>query len=53
MKTSPWQHSLRMISVLALLGVAVFPIYWMLVTSLTTSSELLPQPRSSCRRFRN
>ncbi len=40
MKTSPWQHSLRMISVLALLGVAVFPIYWMLVTSLTTSSEL-------------
>lgn len=40
MKTSPRQHSLRMISVLALLGVAVFPIYWMLVTSLTTSSEL-------------
>ncbi|MND20773.1 carbohydrate ABC transporter permease [Agrobacterium tumefaciens] len=40
MKASPWQHSLRMISVLALLGVAVFPIYWMLVTSLTTSSEL-------------
>ncbi|MBO0128920.1 carbohydrate ABC transporter permease [Agrobacterium sp. OT33] len=40
MKTSPWQHSLRMISVLALLGVAVFPIYWMLVTSLTTSSGL-------------
>jgi len=40
MKTSPWQHSLRMIGVLALLGVAVFPIYWMLVTSLTTSAEL-------------
>ncbi|MFK3779577.1 carbohydrate ABC transporter permease [Agrobacterium sp. NPDC089420] len=40
MKTSPWQHGLRMISVLALLGVAVFPIYWMFVTSLTTSSEL-------------
>lgn len=40
MKTSPWQHSLRMIGVLALLGVAVFPIYWMFVTSLTTSAEL-------------
>lgn len=40
MRTSPWQHSLRMIGVLALLGVAVFPIYWMFVTSLTTSAEL-------------
>lgn len=40
MTTSPWQHTLRMIGVLALLGVAVFPIYWMLVTSLTTSAEL-------------
>jgi multiple sugar transport system permease protein len=29
-----------MIGVLALLGVAVFPIYWMFVTSLTTSAEL-------------
>jgi multiple sugar transport system permease protein len=40
MTTSPWQHTLRMIGVLALLGVAVFPIYWMFVTSLTTSAEL-------------
>jgi multiple sugar transport system permease protein len=29
-----------MIGVLSLLGVAVFPIYWMFVTSLTTSAEL-------------
>jgi multiple sugar transport system permease protein len=40
MTTSPWQHTLRMIGILALLGVAVFPIYWMFVTSLTTSAEL-------------
>jgi multiple sugar transport system permease protein len=40
MSTSPLQHTLRMIGVLALLGVAVFPIYWMFVTSLTTSAEL-------------
>lgn len=40
MIASPWQHTLRMIGVLALLGVAVFPIYWMFVTSLTTSAEL-------------
>ena len=25
-----WSHALRMILVLALLGVAAFPIYWML-----------------------
>jgi multiple sugar transport system permease protein len=35
-----WQHAVRMLAVLALLGVAVFPIYWMLVTSLTPSAEL-------------
>lgn len=34
------RHSLRMLAVLALLGVAAFPIYWMFVTSLTTSAEL-------------
>lgn len=33
-------HTLRMTAVLALLGVAAFPIYWMLVTSLTSSGEL-------------
>lgn len=40
MITNPWQHAVRMIAVLALLGVAVFPIYWMLVTSLTPSGDL-------------
>jgi len=34
------RHSLRMLAVLALLGVAAFPIYWMFVTSLTTSADL-------------
>ncbi len=33
-------HLPRIIAVLALLGVAIFPIYWMFVTSLTPSSEL-------------
>ena len=33
-------HTLRLAGVLALLGVAVFPLYWMLVTALTPSSEL-------------
>lgn len=33
-------HMLRLVGVLALLGVAVFPLYWMLVTALTPSSEL-------------
>ncbi|AYM14721.1 MULTISPECIES: carbohydrate ABC transporter permease [Agrobacterium] len=46
MRTSPWQHTLRMIGVLALLGIAVFPIYWMFVTSLTTSADLFaPTPQ--------
>ncbi|MCW5237832.1 carbohydrate ABC transporter permease [Verminephrobacter eiseniae] len=35
-----WQHALRMMLVLALLGVAAFPLYWMLVTSLTASPNL-------------
>nr|WP_315427271.1 carbohydrate ABC transporter permease [uncultured Albidiferax sp.] len=35
-----WSHAIRMILVLALLGVAAFPIYWMLVTSLTSSPDL-------------
>lgn len=33
-------HVLRLTGVLALLGVAVFPLYWMLVTALTPSPEL-------------
>lgn len=39
-RTLSWGHALRMAAVLALLGAAVFPIYWMLVTSLTPSPEL-------------
>lgn len=35
-----WTHHLRVIAVLALLGVAAFPVYWMLVTSMTSSSDL-------------
>ena len=35
-----WRHRLRMLAVLALLVAAVFPLYWMLVTSLTASSDL-------------
>jgi multiple sugar transport system permease protein len=35
-----WRNGLRMIAILALLGVAAFPLYWMLVTSMTPSSEL-------------
>jgi multiple sugar transport system permease protein len=34
------QHALRMAAVLALLAVAAFPLYWMLVTSLTPSADL-------------
>ena len=38
--TMSWNHALRVALVLALLGVAAFPIYWMLVTSLTSSPDL-------------
>lgn len=44
--TLSWRHALRIASILAILGVAAFPLYWMLVTSLTPSSELFaPSPR--------
>lgn len=43
MKTNPWTHALRMITILALLGIAVFPIYWMAVTSLTPSAGLFAE----------
>lgn len=36
----PWGRYLRVLAVLAVLGVAVFPLYWMFVTSLTTDREL-------------
>jgi multiple sugar transport system permease protein len=35
-----WQHGLRMVAVVALLAAAAFPLYWMLVTSLTPSADL-------------
>lgn len=43
MQAHSWRHVLRIIAVLALLGVAVFPIYWMFVTSLTPSAELFSE----------
>jgi multiple sugar transport system permease protein len=39
-RTLSWSHGLRISLVLALLGVAAFPMYWMLVTSLTSSPDL-------------
>lgn len=43
MNASAISNALRMLAVLALLGVAAFPIYWMVVTSMTPSSELFAQ----------
>lgn len=40
MKTSRIGLTARIIGVVAVLGIAVFPIYWMLVTSLTKDSDL-------------
>lgn len=40
MTSNSARHGLRLIAVLALLGAAIFPIYWMFVTSLTTSKDL-------------
>jgi len=40
MNTSSMRHGLRLLAILALLGAAAFPIYWMFVTSLTTSKDL-------------
>lgn len=37
---SPLAHALRIGAVLSLLGVATFPIYWMLVAALTPSAAL-------------
>lgn len=40
------RHAVRMLLIFALLGAAAFPIYWMLVTSLTPSSQLfIESPR--------
>jgi len=43
MTASPISHTLRPIAVLALLGIAAFPIYWMVVTSMTPSLELFAE----------
>lgn len=40
MNAASMRHVLRLLAVLALLGAAAFPIYWMFVTSLTTSADL-------------
>jgi multiple sugar transport system permease protein len=40
MRDAGWKHGLRMLAVLALLAAAAFPLYWMLVTSLTPSADL-------------
>jgi multiple sugar transport system permease protein len=39
-----WTIGARSVAVLGLLGVAGFPFYWMLVTSLTPSAELFNSP---------
>src|SRR5215212_3004479 len=40
MRAQGRHHALRMLAVFALLAGAAFPIYWMLVTSLTPSADL-------------
>lgn len=38
--SSPASHALRMALIMVLLSAALFPIYWMVVTSLTSSANL-------------
>jgi multiple sugar transport system permease protein len=40
MRATAWRQTLRIVAIVALLAVAAFPIYWMLVTSLTESAQL-------------
>lgn len=35
-----WTFHFRILAILAVLGIAVFPVYWMAVTSMTSSEEL-------------
>ncbi len=43
---SRWPGRVRIVGVLVVLGVAIFPLYWMVVTSLTSSAGLFaPVPR--------
>ncbi len=44
MHTLDWRHSLRIMVVLAMLGLTAFPIYWMLVTAMTSSADLFASP---------
>jgi multiple sugar transport system permease protein len=39
-----WRQALRIMVVVAMLGITAFPIYWMLVTSMTASSDLFASP---------
>lgn len=51
MNASSTSHTVRIVAVLALLGVAIFPIYWMFVTSMTPSSELFAEKPNLLPRF--
>jgi len=42
--TLDWRHALRVMAVLAMLGLTAFPIYWMMVTSMTSSADLFASP---------
>lgn len=42
--TLDWRHSVRLMVVLAMLGLTAFPIYWMLVTAMTSSADLFASP---------
>jgi multiple sugar transport system permease protein len=39
-----WRHALRMMVVMGMLGLTAFPIYWMMVTSMTASADLFASP---------
>jgi multiple sugar transport system permease protein len=39
-----WRQALRIMVVVGMLGITAFPIYWMLVTSMTSSSDLFASP---------
>jgi multiple sugar transport system permease protein len=43
-KLLDWRQALRIMVVVAMLGITAFPIYWMLVTSMTASSDLFASP---------
>jgi multiple sugar transport system permease protein len=46
-----WPHALRIAAVLLILSSAVFPLYWMFVTSLTPSADLFAVPPKVLPRF--